>query len=77
MTSPNHMNKVASSIATPVKNVHRPHAASLSQLATPIIITNIAIDPTKGHLLWLGTKYALALGLWSAMALLPCRDACG
>jgi hypothetical protein len=50
------MNSVAQSPTTPIKKVHLPHATSLSHVATPSMVTNMAIEPTNGHLLWLGTK---------------------
>jgi len=50
------MNKVVASSAMPMKKVHLPQAASLSQLATPTISSSMAIEPTKGHLLCCGTK---------------------
>ena len=56
ITSPNHMNSVAQSMNRPVKNTHMPHETSLSQLATPSMVTNMAMEPTNGHLLWCGTK---------------------
>ena len=33
-----------------------PHEMSFSQLATPTMVTNMAMEPTNGHLELCGTK---------------------